>query len=131
LGLKGLKMNLKNVIICSVLTTAICLAYVRQQVEIVKLSYSLRDKEKCLSQMIDRNRILLYNNISLKSPQYLAGMLEQNQMDLSFPEPAAVAQVRLVRKTQPQLASTTRLRWKTNLLDLFVPKAQAASNPRR
>ena len=124
-------MRLKNVLICSIITTVVCLTYVRQQVEIVKLSYSLRDKEKCLNQIIDQNRQLLYNNMSLKSPQYLAGMLKQNKMDLSFPKPAAVAEVRLVRKTQPQLAQTTGSKWKTNLLDLFVPKAQAASDPKK
>ncbi|MFH1061625.1 MAG: hypothetical protein V1747_01905 [Candidatus Omnitrophota bacterium] len=124
-------MRLKSVLICAVISTSICLAYVRQQVEIVKLSYSLRDKEKCLSQMIDQNQSLLYNNMSLKSPQYLASMLKQNNMDLSFPEPAAVAQVRVIRKNQPQLAKTTRLNWKTNLLDALVPKAQAASDLRR
>lgn len=124
-------MRLKNFAICSVTITSICLAYVSQQVTIVKLSYSLRDKEKSLNQMIDENKNLLYNNMSLKSPQYLASMLKQNKMDLSFPEPAAVAKVRVIRKNQSQLAKTTELNWKTNLSDAIVPKAQAASDLRR
>ncbi|MBU1044869.1 MAG: hypothetical protein KJ915_10790 [Candidatus Omnitrophica bacterium] len=123
-------MRLKNIIICLVITTSICLAYVRQQVEIVKLSYVLRDKEKCLNQLVDHNKTLLYNNMSLKSPQYLASMLEQNKMVLSFPEPAAVAKVRVIRKAQQQFAKTPGLSWKTNLFDVLVPKAQAASDKR-
>ncbi|MBU1086296.1 MAG: hypothetical protein KKD05_02125 [Candidatus Omnitrophica bacterium] len=124
-------MRLKNVVMYSVVITAICLTYVRQQVEIVKLSYLLRDKEKSLNQMIDHNQTLLYNNMSLKSPQYLANMLKQNNMDLSFPEPAAVAKVRVIRKPLQQLAKTPGLSWKTNLFDLLVPKAQAASDIRK
>ena len=124
-------MRLKNIAICAVITTSISLAYVCQQVEIVKLSYGLRDKEKCLNQMIDQNQSLLYNNMSLKSPQYLASMLKQNKMDLSFPEPAAVATVRVIRNHHQQLAKTTGLSWKTNLFDVLVPKAQAASDLRK
>jgi len=124
-------MRLKNIVVYSVIITAICLAYVRQQVEIVKLSYSLRNKEKCLNLIIDRNQTLLYNNMSLKSPQYLASMLKKNDMCLSLPEPAAVATVRVIRKNQQQLAKTPALSWKTNLLDILVPKAQAASDTKR
>ena len=124
-------MKIKSIAICAILTTCICLAYVRQQVEIVKLSYDLRTKEKTLCEMIDRNRILLYNNTSLKAPQYLTGMIKENELQLCFPDTAAVAKVRVSRKHQDQLVKATTLSWKTRLLDVFVPKAQAASGLRR
>ena len=88
-------MRLKNILVWAVISTCVCLGYVKEQVEAVKLSYSLRDKEKRLSDLIDHNRILLYNNISLKAPQYLTGMIEQNELKLSFPDTAAVAKVRV------------------------------------
>lgn len=121
-------MGLKNIAILAVISTCVCLGYVKQQVEVVKLSYSLRDKEKRLCDLIDHNRILLYNNTSLKTPQYLTGMIEQNELKLCFPDTATVAQVRVKRAQTAQLAKTTDSGWKTRLLDVFVPKAQAASD---
>lgn len=121
-------MRLKKVAVCSIITTCLCLGYVRQQVEIVKLSYVLRTEEKRLSEMIDHNRILLYNNTSLKAPQYLAGMIKQNELKLCLPDPAAVAKVRVVRKVPQPATEASALSWKTRLLDIFVPKAQAASD---
>ena len=124
-------MKIKKVAVCAVITTGLCLAYVNQQIEIVKISYSLRDKEKRISDSIDQNRVLLYNNTSLKAPQYLSGMLKENELDLVLPEPSAVAKVRVVRHDQIKLAKTATQGWKNQILDLFVPKAQAASGLRR
>ncbi|MCG2712360.1 MAG: hypothetical protein L6416_08585 [Candidatus Omnitrophica bacterium] len=119
-------MRLKNILVLAVITTCICLGYVKQQVEVVKLSYSLMNKEKRLCDLIDYNRILLYNNSSLKAPQYLTGMIEQNELKLSLPDTASVAKVRVKRGKPVQLAKSTASSWKTRLLDVFVPKAQAA-----
>ncbi len=121
-------MVLKNVATYAVVITCVSLGYVKQQVEVVKLSYSLRENEKKVSELIDRNRLLLYNNMSLKSPQYLADMLKQNDMGLGLPNTDAVAKVRIVRKHPAPLARAQSLPdWKTNFVDVVVPKAQAAS----
>jgi len=125
-------MRLKNVATYAVIVTCICLGYVKQQVEVVKLSYSLRDKEKKVSELVDRNRLLLYNNMSLKSPQYLAEMLKQNDMGLGLPDTDAVAKVRIVRKhPAPLVKNQVAVGWKTNFVDTVVPKAQAAVTVRR
>ncbi|MCK4994220.1 MAG: hypothetical protein KAS13_04140 [Candidatus Omnitrophica bacterium] len=121
-------MRLKNILVLAIISTCVCLGYVKQQIEVVKLSYSLRDKEKRLSDLIDHNRVLLYNNTSLKAPQYLAGMIEQNELKLCFTDAASVAKVRVKRGQPTQLAKSTVSSWKTRLLDVFVPKAQAASD---
>ena len=121
-------MRLKNITVWAVISTCVCLGYVNQQVEVVKLSYSLRAKEKRLSDLIDYNRVLLYNNISLKAPQYLTSMIEQNELKLCLPDTAAVAKVRVKRGQPSQLAKSNASSWKTRLLDVFVPKAQAASD---
>jgi len=124
-------MRLKYVTLYAVVITSLCLLFVRQQVQIVKLSYKLRDKEKSLTRTIDHNRVLLYNNTSLKAPKYLATMLRQNNMELALPETTAVAKVRVLRRQTTQLAKSTQASWKNHFLDLFVPKAQAASGLRR
>lgn len=124
-------MKLKNIAVWAIISTCVCLGYVKQQVEVVKLSYSLRNKEKRLCEMIDHNRVLLYNNTSLKAPEYLTGMIEQNELKLCFLDTAAVAKVRVKRGQPTQLARSTASSWKTRLLDVFVPKAQAASDLNR
>ncbi|MBU4304259.1 MAG: hypothetical protein KJ893_01320 [Candidatus Omnitrophica bacterium] len=124
-------MKISKVALRCLVITAVCLFYVNRQIEIVKLSYKLRDKEKMLSEIIDRNRVLLYNNNSLKAPQYLAGMIRQNELNLSLPDTTSVAQIKIVRKKQPLLAQATRTSWKTSFLDAFVPKAEASLNLNR
>jgi hypothetical protein len=115
-------MQLKNIVVYAVIITGFCLGYVQQQVTVIKLSYILRDKEKKVSELIDRNKILSYNNMSLMAPEYLSGMLKYYEMNMGLPDTTAVATVRIVRK-QPQLA---RAQWRSHSVDVFVPKAQAA-----
>ncbi|MFH1460449.1 MAG: hypothetical protein ABIG64_08815 [Candidatus Omnitrophota bacterium] len=124
-------MSLKKTLIFAVITTCLSISYVNQQISVVKLSYQLRSKEKNLSELIDQNRILLYNNASLKSPQYLAGMLKENDQELTFPDTTVVAKVKMVRKDHRQQVKTTKSNWRTKLLDLFIPKAQAALDKRQ
>jgi len=124
-------MKLKTFTIYALVSTFICLGYVNQQVAIIKLSYKLQEKEKRLCRVLDSHRVLLYNNTSLKAPQYLAGMLECNSVNLGFPDTASVAEVRLMRKKQPKLAKSTGATWRTYLWDLFVPSAQAALSGKR
>ncbi len=124
-------MRLKNIVVWAIISTCICLGYVKGQVEVVKLSYSLRHSENRLSDLIDQNRVLVYNNSSLKAPEYLAGMIEQNELKLCLLDTAAVAKVRVKRGQPDQLAKSNISSWKTRLFDAFVPKAQAASDLNR
>ena len=88
-------MKFKDVIFYCLAVTLICLFYVGQQIEIVKLSYKLNKTERFLNQTIDRNRVLLYNNSRLKSPKYLASVLDENNVELIFPDTTVVAEVLL------------------------------------
>ena len=124
-------MKISKLALSCLVLTAVCLFYVNQQIEIVKLSYKLRDKEKMLSELIDCNRVLLYNNNSLKAPQYLAGMIRQNELNLILPDTTSVAQIKVVRKNQPLPAQAARTSWKTSFVDTFVPKAEASLNLNR
>ena len=119
-------MNFKKFTIYAVITTAICLGYVYQQVSIVTLGYSLQRKEKQLSEVVDRSRVLLYNNTSLKAPQYLADMLKENEIDLRLPDTAAVEQIRIVKHKHDYIAKSVKSGWGSRLLDTVVPKAEAA-----
>ncbi|MCP4649235.1 MAG: hypothetical protein GY853_04020 [PVC group bacterium] len=119
-------MRLKTIIFYAVITTTICIVYVSQQVSIVTLGYQLRVKENKLCELVDRNRVLLYNNTSLKAPQYLAGRLRENDIDLKLPDTGSVAKIRIVRHDRTEVAKATTTGWRTRLFDIIVPKAQAA-----
>ncbi len=119
-------MNLKSVFCCVTFMTFLCIGYVSQQTAIVKLSYELRIRENRFNEIIDHNRVLVYNNSSLKAPRYLAGKLEQNSRQLCLPDMDSVAKVKLVRRLDVQPVKSSFNRLKQNLLDVFIPKAQAA-----
>jgi len=119
-------MNLKNFIIYAIIITIVCIGYVNQQLEIFKISYKLREKEKSLSEIVDHHQILLYNNTCLKAPQYLSYMLKVNALDLTWPDTESVGEVKIVRKEKTQIAKSGLTIWKSIFSDLVIPKAQAA-----
>ncbi|MFH2136998.1 MAG: hypothetical protein ABII88_00630 [Candidatus Omnitrophota bacterium] len=123
-------MKLKTIIIYAVITTAVCIGYVHQQVTIITYGYKLRMKERKLCEVVDRSRVLLYNNTSLKAPQYLAGRLKENEIDLQIPDTESVARIRIVRHKMEDLAKASNNGWGARLFDMVVPKAQAALNIR-
>lgn len=76
--------------ICRFLTvtaaiTAIALVYVSQQTALVHLSYDLKQREKSYSELLDRNKILLYNVRQLESPARLERALLAKNLKLEVP----------------------------------------------
>jgi cell division protein FtsL len=65
--------------------TLVALIYVHQQVELVKLSYSIETKEKKLKVMLDRKQRLNYNIDDLESPSRLEKVLMAKNIDVAFP----------------------------------------------
>lgn len=61
-------MRTSRWIFYTVLGTALCLLYVYQQTEIVKLGYRIRTAEKVLESCLDRKIALEYTLSSLESP---------------------------------------------------------------
>jgi len=76
--------------ICRFLTvtaaiTAIALVYVSQQTALVHLSYDLKQREKSYSELLDRNKILLYNVRQLESPARLERALLAKNLKFEVP----------------------------------------------
>ena len=63
----------------------IALLYVSQQTALVHLSYDIKAKDKMYSDLLDRNKILLYNVRQLESPARLERTLLAKQMKLEVP----------------------------------------------
>jgi hypothetical protein len=69
----------------TVIVTMIALLYVSQQTALVHLSYDIKAKDKMYSDLLDRNKILLYNVRQLESPARLERTLLAKQMKLEVP----------------------------------------------
>lgn len=65
--------------------TAVALIYVSQQTALVCISYDIKQKEKSCSELLDRNKILLYNVRQLESPARLEQALLAMKMKLEVP----------------------------------------------
>jgi len=121
--------------LCIMFLTAIGLIYVHQQVELVKLSYSIGIKERCLKEMLDHRESLSYNIDNLEAPLRLEQVLSSQKIDLAFPRSAHV--VDMMRSgyfAHGKHARPVGVEGKLNpiagLLDFFTPRAEAQASER-
>lgn len=84
----------KHIILLGIITLT-ALVYVHQQVELVKLSYTIDCKEKKLKEMLDRKGILRYNVSNLESPSRLEKVLLARKVLISYPKKGRI--IRLAR----------------------------------
>ncbi|MCM8812449.1 MAG: hypothetical protein NC924_00750 [Candidatus Omnitrophica bacterium] len=116
-------MKLRSVVFGASAVVAVSLLQVNQQVELVKASYVLREKEKQIATLVDRNRRLFYNSICLKSPVALSDALKRRNVELTQPDTRLIAQVLIAGESGKAPAPAVE---KNSMLDLLVPSAQAA-----
>ena len=114
--------------------TLVALVYVHQQVELVKLSYSIESKEKKLKDMLDHKERLDYNIDNLESPSRLEQILLSKNIDVAFPGRYHVVKV---AKSAPGSAED-RLRSHSidkkfnvfGIVDFLSPRAEAQARER-
>lgn len=78
-------MRLKHFIISLGALTVLSLFYVGQQTEVIKLAYRANKINKQHKELLDRNRYLRYNLISLKSSYHLGGKLLSENTGFEIP----------------------------------------------
>ncbi|MDP8230553.1 MAG: hypothetical protein P9L93_05565 [Candidatus Gorgyraea atricola] len=92
-------------IIISIFTlTLVALLYVNQQVLIYQMGLKIKDNHQVYSKIVDRNRILVYNVLNLKSPVSLEEKLLAKKVELGMPHKWQVVKLesspkKFVRKT--------------------------------
>jgi hypothetical protein len=122
-------MRFAKSIIPVILFTIASLVYVHQQVELVKLSYSIEKKEKKLNEMLDRNDQLSYNIKNLESPSRLEKILVSKKINITFPKRGHVLKMaKPVIVYGAQDIHQVGLERKVNIfgfLDFFISKAEA------
>jgi len=122
-------MRFAKSIIPVIIFTVASLVYVHQQVELVKLSYSMERKEKVLNEILDRNDQLSYNIQNLESPSRLERVLVSKNINITFPRKGHVLKMaKPVIIYRAQDIRQVGLEKKVNIfgfLDFFVPRAEA------
>ena len=109
--------------------TSIALLYVHQQIELVRLSYTIDTKEKRLEDMLDHKESLEYNINDLESPSRLEKALSFAKIDIAFPRRSQIVRVSNVspsaKGARLKEAGIERKVSKFGILDLFDLKAEA------
>ena len=114
--------------------TLVALVYVHQQVELVKLSYSIDAKEKKLKDMLDHKERLDYNINNLEDPSRLEKILMSKNIDVGFPGKYNVVKVAKSsdRDDQDRMRSSG-IDKRFNVLgiaDFLSPRAEAQAKER-
>jgi hypothetical protein len=119
----------KSILFVMFMTLA-ALIYVHQQVELVKLSYSIECKEKSLKDVLDHRESLGYNIDNLESPGRLEQVLLSRKIDVGFPRRGnIVGATKLASgmRNEDRMRATFADRKISFLgfLDFFSPRAEA------
>ena len=114
--------------------TLVALVYVHQQVELVKLSYSIESKEKKLKDMLDHKERLDYNINNLEDPSRLEKILMSKNIDVAFPGKYNVVKVaKLTDKSAEDRLRSSSIDKKFNVFgitDFLSPRAEAQAKER-
>ena len=82
----------KSIIFIFILTI-IALVYVNQQALIYQMGLRLKENSEIYSKLVDRNRILVYNVLNLKSPVSLETKLLAKRVELGMPQKWQVVKI--------------------------------------
>ncbi|MBU1061729.1 MAG: hypothetical protein KJ952_03285 [Candidatus Omnitrophica bacterium] len=78
-------LQIHKIIISIFMLTLLALLYVNQQTLIYQIGLNLKENNKIYSELLDHNRILVYNVLNLKSPVNLEAKLLAKEVELSMP----------------------------------------------
>lgn len=106
------------------LATTASLGYVSQEVEAVKVGYTIRKQEETKTLLLDRARALKYNIARLKAPNTLEKRLTAQKIALQSPKSWQTLVISQGQR-QKQAASHSMLMQPSILSKLFVGTAQA------
>lgn len=122
-------MRAFRVTIMVVSATLVALLYVHQQVELVKISYSIDLKEKALKDILDHNEGLGYNIDNLEAPNRLEEALLAKRIEVAFPKRGHVVKL---ASAKHKVGERRPYRFKVSkrfdifaFFDFLTPKAEA------
>jgi len=119
-------IKLQRFFIGTILITLLTLLYVHQNIEIVRMGYSVNTHQKTLSYSLDQHRRLVYNLNKLKSPSALNEKLYAEAVELVETDTSNIYYADSIGANNTILAKKSpRVRIIDRLLDTFIEKAEA------
>lgn len=94
-------MKLKYFLLILCAATVFCVFFVRQETEVLKLAYKENQDNRLYKELLDSNRYLRYNLISLKSSPYLADKLLNEASGYELPKQSQVVNLVLPQENNP------------------------------
>jgi len=122
---------LKKASVIIVLGTLVSLMYVHQQVNLVKLSYLIKDNEKRVEMLVDQNEFLKYNVASLKSPEVLEEVMLARDIELFHPEDCQFVKIDLYKNRKVRRKRKTKNLAKMMFSYVFALKRTAVAQDSR
>lgn len=92
--------------------TLLALLYVHQQVQLVKISYTIEANEKDVATLLDQNKALMYNINKLKSPVSLEKNFLATKKEFGIPQQWQIVEVEVpkVRRLRGETAGKAPMR---------------------
>lgn len=103
----------------------IMLAYVNQQVLIYQMGLRVKDNYQIYSKLVDRNKIMIYNVLNLKSPVSLQRKLLAKKVELDMPRKWQVVKL---QGSQEKFVANEAIK-KGLFANLFVIGREAEASP--
>lgn len=125
-------MRISRFLIIVGIITSGALTCVWQNARQIELSYQLLHQEKQLAKLVDRNRILKYNILQLKSPQAIEHRLLASRIKLKYSRPIMIAQVNdntALRITNYSKKSSFWEKARKALVGIFALRSQVEAKP--
>lgn len=107
------------------IVTLVALFYVNQQVLIYQMGLRVKENRKIYSKLIDRNRILVYNILDLKSPVNLERKLLAKKLELDVPRKWQVVKL----EHSPEKVVRKDVVRKGLFANLFIVGREAEASP--
>lgn len=121
-------MRIHKFSITLVFVTAVALLYVHQQVQLLKISYKINANEKDFTRLLDRNRSLIYNITSIKSPVNLDKNFLASKKDYSIPQQWQIVKVALPKAEKRAVMLAKAEKKPFGIFKLFGKPKEAFAN---
>ena len=118
-------IRIDKLLACIVILTFVALSYVNQQVLVYQMGLKVKENYQIYSKLVDRNRILGYNVLNLKSPVSLEARLLAKKVELNMPRKWQVVKL----ESSPRKFVQKDLGKKGLFASLFVIGREAEASP--
>jgi len=124
-GLMKDAIRIDKLLACIVILTFVALSYVNQQALVYQMGLKVKENYQIYSKLVDRNRILGYNVLNLKSPVSLEARLLAKKVELNMPRKWQVVKL----ESSPRKFVQKDLGKKGLFASLFVIGREAEASP--